>query len=190
MRFRGVAWPPGERLRAIITKEVHIYIHTHTSTEKCVCQSTHYYNSRTCTTASRHFRPYVITCIGVSLSPSHIVFTNAHTPKHTEKHTPLLWSHHKQSFKHIFFQNTTSCSVQLWEVIITFIDVNSQYQQFEYSWAPLYFHPTSFRHVAKGIQMNFSLSVAQKPVLALRLLRLSKFPLVLSWQANTQHFML
>lgn len=121
----------------------------------------------------------------------HIVFTNTHMPKHTEKHTPLLWSHHKQSFKHIFFQNITSCSVQLWEVIITFIDViELSVSTFEYSRALLYFHPISFLHAAKGIQMNFSLNVAEKPVLALRLLRLSKFPLVLSWQANTQHFLL
>lgn len=58
------------------------------------------------------------------------------------------------------------------------------------SGAPLHIHPTWLLLTAKVFKWISALNVVEKPDLALRLLWLSKCPLVLSWQANTQQFIL
>lgn len=113
MRFRGVAWPPGERLRAIITKEVY----TH-------------YPRKTCVPISRLPRSYwtrvffhlmLLHALMSYTPPLHTAFT--HTKTHTLYSTFIGLTTDKLSLKHIFFHNITSCSVQLREVIITLGDV-------------------------------------------------------------------
>lgn len=136
LRFRGAAWRETEGYHYKGST------HTHTWNPRRTCVPINTFSSWTSHTLLMSL--FTLCChMHWCLTYSFRTCQNTHKKTHTLLHFIGLATD-KLSLKHIFFQNITSCSVQLRGVIITFVDVVELSASTIWIFWSTTLHPSSF----------------------------------------------